>query len=365
MVAPKTIPPTVAAAPVTSPLIPSRRMAPAGMAPALMAAGRRTPRGVARLLRGLCGLALLGALAACEPYGQAPSPQAPTSVPRPQPSPSDGAIAPRSAESVAMSAYYAQVQATLKDRGLLRQDVAPRDAQFIARQLADSFIHVALYDEYANRGGTFVARTTPSRLRRWQAPVRMAVEFGASVPQGERNLDRATITAYAGQLSRATRHPIGMTADAQAANFNILVLNEDERRGIGPRLRELVPGIDAASLNAIVNLPPTTFCVVFAFSEGASPTYSRAVAVIRGEHPDALRRSCIHEELAQGLGLANDYPRARPSIFNDDEEFALLTRHDELLLQILYDPRLRPGMTEAEARPIVEEIAHEIMGPDA
>jgi len=312
-------------------------------------------------------LGLLALLAACEPSPYAPTAQAPKTGPRPLSAPSglgQGVTAP-SAESQAMAAYYRQVEATLLGQGLLRQDVAPRDAQFGARQLVDDFIHVALYDEYANRGGTFVARQTASRLRRWDVPVRMSVEFGPSIPLAERRHDRAQITAYAGQLARAARHPVAVTGNTANANFNVLVLNEDERRAIGPRLRELVPGIDDASLDAIVNLQPTTFCVVFAFSEGAAPNYSRAVAVIRGEHPDALRKSCIHEELSQGLGLANDYPRARPSIFNDDEEFALLTRHDELLLQILYDRRLRPGMTEAEARPIVEQIVTEIMGPDA
>ena len=89
------------------------------------------------------------------------------------------------------------------------------------------------------------------------------------------------------------------------------------------------------------------------------------MAVIRAELPPLLRTSCIHEELAQGMGLANDSPGARPSIFNDDEEFALLTRHDELLLRILYDPRLRPGMSEAEAAPIVRRIATELLGENA
>ena len=82
--------------------------------------------------------------------------------------------------------------------------------------------------------------------------------------------------------------------------------------------------------------------------------------MIRAELPDRLRLSCIHEELAQGMGLANDSPDARPSIFNDDEEFAYLTAHDERLLKMLYDPRLRPGMTEAEALPIVTRIAAEL-----
>jgi hypothetical protein len=93
----------------------------------------------------------------------------------------------------------------------------------------------------------------------------------------------------------------------------------------------------------------------------SSDLYTQAVAVVRAEHPDLLRLSCIHEELAQGLGLANDSPSARPSIFNDDEEFALLTPQDELMLRILYDRRLKPGMTADEARPIVERIAAELM----
>ena len=87
--------------------------------------------------------------------------------------------------------------------------------------------------------------------------------------------------------------------------------------------------------------------------------------MVRAEHPDLLRLSCLHEEIAQGLGLANDSPRARPSIFNDDEEFALLTRQDELMLRMLYNPAFRPGMTEAEARPIAEALASELLGGES
>jgi hypothetical protein len=87
--------------------------------------------------------------------------------------------------------------------------------------------------------------------------------------------------------------------------------------------------------------------------------------VIRAEHPDLMMLSCIHEEITQGLGLANDSPLARPSIFNDDEEFALLTPMDEVMLRMLYSPRLRAGMTEAEARPIVFPLATDLMGGES
>lgn len=131
---------------------------------------------------------------------------------------------------------------------------------------------------------------------------------------------------------------------------------------MGPRLAGLVPGISPADIRSVTDLDRATLCFAYAFSERGQSSYRQAIALIRGEHPDLLRRSCVHEELAQAMGLVNDSPQARPSIFNDDEEFALLTRQDELMLRILYDPRLKPGMTPEEARPIVEEIAHELLG---
>jgi hypothetical protein len=266
--------------------------------------------------------------------------------------------APPSAESIAARAHYERVQRELLAQGLLRRD-GGADARFTAEDLAETFIRVALYDEYVARGGQLVARTAESRLRRWGGPVRMQIAFGPSVPEARRAADRGAVLDYGRRLSRATGLPIRL-AEADP-NFHVLVLSEDERRAAAPLLRSLVPGISDTAVRTITGMPRSTFCLVFAFSEGPSPAYTRAVAVIRAEHPDLLRLSCIHEELAQAMGLANDSPDARPSIFNDDEEFGLLTPHDELLLRILYDPRLRPGMTPAEARPIVEAIAAELV----
>lgn len=303
---------------------------------------------------GLAALTALG-LTGCIDTGQVESPPRPVLSPLPEPAP-----VPVSAASEQMRAYFAQVAEQLKSQGLLRTDFAPRDAPFTAAQLVNNFVRIALYDEYFTRGGAIVAQQTVSRLRRWEEPVRMSIEFGASVPLAQRTADRIAIGTTAARIGRASRHAV--TLSETDPNFTVMVLNENERLNIGPRLVALVPGIDPAAVRAVTALPATTFCVVFAFSEGSSSIYTRAVAVVRGEHPDALRQSCFHEELAQGMGLANDSPAARPSIFNDDEEFALLTRHDEFLLRILYDPRLTPGMTEAEARPIVTTIAATLMG---
>ncbi|MBM3603844.1 MAG: DUF2927 domain-containing protein [Alphaproteobacteria bacterium] len=259
--------------------------------------------------------------------------------------------------------YYMAVEQRLVAQGRLRRDRVPQDAPIDAETLTRNFLAVALRDEYSRSGDGLVARSRPAPLRRWEQPVRMQLEFGNSIDMASRPAWRSEIADYAGRLSTATRHPVTLTAER--GNFTILVLTEDERRAIGPRLEQLVPGIPARDVALVTDLPPAISCSVFAYSQGGSNAYAHAVAVIRAELPRLLRSSCIHEELAQGMGLANDDPGVRPSLFNDDEEFALLTRHDELLLQILYDRRLSPGMSEAEAMPIVRQIAAELLGESA
>lgn len=272
-------------------------------------------------------------------------------------------VASPSQASQSQRDFYAAAERRLVAQGRLRRDRVPLDAPVDAEILARNFIRIALRDEYSQTAGGLVAQPRPAPLRRWRAPVRLQLEFGAATDMASRPAWRAEVADYAARLSSATGHPVSLAAEG--GNFTVLVLTEDERRAIGPRLPQLVPGIPAQDVALITDLPAAITCSVFAYSQGGAAEYARAVAVIRAELPPLLRASCIHEELAQGMGLANDDPGVRPSIFNDDEEFALLTRHDEMLLQILYDARLRPGMTEAEATPVIRQIARELLGESA
>lgn len=328
-------------------------------------------------------LALLAGLAACsdQPQTETPPPALDAVAPAPRPDKPrvdqaalrrDRAESARAAAARAdvaantpasrnMRDYLAGIEQALIARGRLRTDDGG-DIALTPEKLADDFVEVALHDEYLRQGGKLISRPTPAPLRRWQQPVAVRLEFGDSVAPVQRNRDRADIADFVARLHRVSGHPVALTG--AAGNFNVLILSEDERRAIGPRLASMVPGIPPGDIAALRDLAPQNYCTVFAYSNGNSPVYSQAVALIRAELPPRLRRSCVHEELAQGMGLANDSPRARPSVFNDDEEFAYLTRHDELLLQILYDPRLRPGMTEAEARPIVLQIARELLATE-
>ncbi|MDU9002535.1 DUF2927 domain-containing protein [Sedimentitalea todarodis] len=299
-------------------------------------------------------------VAGCDEIGlkSSPTPQVrPASLRVTPPAP----VAP-SAQSADLARYYAKVQNDLLTRGLLRTEGGGPDTPYSSDDLVRNFENIVFFDEYSRGAGLSRTRTDQSgRLSRWSGPVRIGTEFGATVPQDQRTRDKAQIDRYASRLARITGHAI--TSVRTGTNFHVFVVGEDDSDFLRGRLQQIVPGIGKAELDLFTNLPRSYYCLVAAVSDTNNPNdYVRAVALIRAEHPDLVRLSCVHEELAQGLGLSNDSPSARPSIFNDDDEFALLTSHDELLLKMLYDPRLKQGMTADEARPVTGKIARDLMG---
>ena len=249
---------------------------------------------------------------------------------------------------------YSQALERYAAAGLMRTEYDPADAPFTNADLARDFERIAFHMEF-EEGEDLVQNSTPVTLVKWDGPVRWQRTGDGATPQ-----DFAAYRDYTGRLSRLT----GLDFIETDVEPDILVMIAT------PILRAaFVEKIDADGSGARMPLMREWArndlypCVgqVGRSREGGK-WRNKATIVIKSETKGVLRDSCIHEEMAQTLGLLNDDGDSRPSIFNDDQEFALLTRHDELLLQILYDPRLKAGMSAAQGMPIVRRIIDEI-GP--
>jgi hypothetical protein len=279
--------------------------------------------------------------------------------------PAAGARAARAAPADALVSFYADVEGELTASGRMRLDTAPGDAPYDVDDLVRNFERIALHDEYVEVGGRFVRRETPALLRRWEQPVRVGIVIGPSAPPEAAARDRADIAAFTDRLARITGLDMRVT-DGTDVNYLVMVLSSAEQAVAAEATSARFPGFQPAVLGALGGTPLDTFCTAYAFAEPAAPSsYAAVMVLIRAEHPPLTRLSCVHEEMAQAMGLPNDSPEARPSLFNDSLEFAFLTDHDEILLRMLYDPRLRPGMTAAEARPLLPAIARDAMAAQA
>lgn len=242
--------------------------------------------------------------------------------------------------------------------GFLRTEAAPADAPFDNEDLVRNFERIAFYSEFTRSDGALQARATPSPLFKWEGPVTWKLD-GDAVTDG----DVRAYRAFTERLSELT----GMEFSEASGETNVLALiaSADMRVQIVDLLAErgLSERMQLIGEWAVKDEYPCVAQVGRVEREDGDVAY-RAIIVIKAETQGLLRLSCIHEELTQALGLRNDDDRVRPSIFNDDQEFALLTEHDEYLLRILYDERLRHDMTVEEGMPIVRRIVEEI-GPDS
>jgi hypothetical protein len=60
--------------------------------------------------------------------------------------------------------------------------------------------------------------------------------------------------------------------------------------------------------------------------------------------------------LLQALGLVNDDSSVPWTMFNDAVQMGFFDVYDEYLVNILYDPRIRPGMTKRELDRVLPEV---------
>lgn len=257
--------------------------------------------------------------------------------------------------------FYASVEGDLTASGRMRRETAPSDARYAVEDLARNFERIALFDEYVDVGGRFLRAETPALLRRWDKPIRIGVVTSSTVTRDQAARDRANVAGFTHRLARLTGLDMAIGEPAEV-NYLVLFLSSAEQAEFAARAAERYPTFAPAVMDAVNNSPLDTFCTAYAFSEPENPAvYSAVLILIRAEHPPLTRLSCVHEEMSQAMGLPNDSPDARPSLFNDGLEFALLTEHDEILLRMLYDPRLRPGMSAAEVRPLLPAIARDAL----
>lgn len=270
-------------------------------------------------------------------------------------------VPPPPALSYDLGTYYAAAEAVIRAQGGMRTEYSPADAPFSKDDLARDFMRIAMFDEYQTVNGSYVANEAPSNLRRYDRPVRVRVVNGDSTADSDAQFNASAVAQFTRRLGRLTGHDIRVANDGETANMVVFFLSREEQPNIARKLGRYVTAPPRAVEDAFANSPVDLLCAAFSLSNERTPdSYRSSVILIKSEHSIAQRNACVQEEMAQALGLTNDSLDARPSIFNDDEEFATLTHHDELLLRILYDPRLQSGMPPAVVRPLLPAIINDI-----
>jgi len=87
---------------------------------------------------------------------------------------------------------------------------------------------------------------------------------------------------------------------------------------------------------------------------------SKSDALIVIDEGKELFSRCMTEEILQGLGPLKDDPSLKHSMFNDTSKFTSFRRFDRLLLNILYDKRIRPGASQSRVQNILPVVTRSV-----
>lgn len=137
-----------------------------------------------------------------------------------------------------------------------------------------------------------------------------------------------------------------LSRDRRAANFEIFVVDRSQYRDVVRRDIYEDPSADVPGR-----------CLVRVVSD--SRGIKRSAAVIVSDEGEFLFRRCLVEEVLQGLGPMNDDVKLSHSVFNDQSRHSRFTVFDQLILNMLYDKRVRPGMSAKQVDPILPIVARD------
>ena len=181
------------------------------------------------------------------------------------------------------------------------------------------------------------------RIRKFEEPVRVFVDNRGAAAR------TADIAAIVQDIRARIAHlDVAITSDRRAANLLVtLVPARDFAQTIRSRY-------GAAAAKAIQNsLHPECLSGI---AKDRSYRIRRAEVILPADAEEFRFYDCAYEELLQSLGLINDDSSVPWTMFNDDVQMGFFDVYDQYLINILYDPRIRPGMTKAEVEAALPEI---------
>jgi hypothetical protein len=181
------------------------------------------------------------------------------------------------------------------------------------------------------------------RIRKFDEPVRVFVVNHAGQDR------RADIAAVVADIRARVDHlDLAMTDDRQAAN---LIVNLVHRRDLAQTIRSRYGLGKAKQIQR--TLAPECLSGI---GKDKSYRIKRAEVILPIDTGDFAFYDCAYEELLQALGIINDDSSVPWTMFNDDVQMGFFDVYDQHLVNILYDPRIRPGMTRSDIEKLMPEV---------
>jgi hypothetical protein len=228
--------------------------------------------------------------------------------------------------------------------GVEDPQIAARRAQerktFTDAEIVDGFLKIALGAEYPLAGRV-------DRIRKFDGPVRIYIDN-----RGRPNRSAQVATVVADIGARVRHLDIGLVRERAGANVVLTMVRD---RDLARTIRQLYGRERARRIQR--SLEPQCLS---GFRKDDSYRIVHADVILVVDAGDFIFYDCAYEELLQALGPINDSDSVPWTMFNDDVQMGYFGRFDQYLLNILYDPRIKPGMTHDEVRAVLPLVLPDV-----
>jgi hypothetical protein len=211
---------------------------------------------------------------------------------------------------------------------------------FTDAQIAGGFFKIAF-------GAEFHVAGRVDRIRKYAVPVRVYVE---SLATPDRRQQVAEVVADI--RSRIKHLDIAISEERESANVVVTLVRD---RDLAKTIRALYGRDRARQIQR--SLEPQCLS---GFRKDPEFRIIKSDVLLVVDSGDFIFYDCVYEELLQALGPINDDPTVPWSMFNDNVRMGFFDVYDQYLLNILYDPRIQPGMTRQEVKALLPQILPDV-----
>jgi len=166
---------------------------------------------------------------------------------------------------------------------------------------------------------------------------------------GSSKIDRTkAVSAFIKNINRQIQGlDARLAKNSEKANFNVYIVDRDDYTST----------VQEKIFNGRKRVVPGKCIVKSKFSRNGI-SYSDAVIV--SDLGEALFKRCMVEEILQGLGPLNDHSSLGKSVFNDRSKHSSFTKYDRILLNVLYDERIKNGASASKVSKVLESTVRDV-----
>ena len=196
-------------------------------------------------------------------------------------------------------------------------------------------------------GAEFHVAGRVDRIRKYEMPVRVYADARAKPDR------RAQLAAVVADIRSKVQHlDIAVTDKRKDANVIVTMVRD---RDIEKTIRKFYGREQADRI--VQSLEPQCLS---GFRKDDLFRIQHSDVIIAVDAGDFIFYDCMYEELLQALGPINDDDKLAWSMFNDEVQMGFFDIYDQYILNLLYDPRIRAGMSKDQVKELLPQILPDV-----